>query len=80
MALFGPSEFTRATMYSPVARAVSRGVPYRYMGSTGPLASLAVSRDAAHMMPQISNTSRQGHRRMQSGAEQAVDAVECLFG
>ena len=40
--------------------------------------SLAVSPDAAHMMPQISR--RQGRLRIQSGAEQAVDAIEGLFG
>ena len=42
--------------------------------------SLAGSLDAAHMMPQISSTPLQGRLRIQSGAEQAVDAIEGLFG
>ena len=42
--------------------------------------SLAVSPHAAHMMPQISNTSWKGLRRIQSGAKQAVDVIEGLLG
>ena len=41
---------------------------------------LAVSPCAAHMMPQISSTPWLDRLRIQSGAEQAVDAIEGLFG
>ena len=81
MALVGSPKSTRATMCSPVARsAASSDVRDRKEVKTERSASLAVIPDAAYMMPEISNTSLQDGRRIQSNAEQMVDAVERLFG
>ena len=81
MALVCSLEFTRATMYSPVERAVEPpAVPDRCVDRTERSVSMAVNPDAADRMSHISSTPWQNGRRMESVAKQMVDVVEYLFG